>query len=423
MQIRNHKTSTSSKFIHSIRELSFSKRISWIEKMLYANKICVYDSNSYIRTFFNDSTDTLEEEVIKNYISFLTLLFDTLDKIYPGKWDVHVTEKEYPYYYNRDTELSGKYYLLTPFIHYKKVNLVSENTSEHLIRDLFLGIQTGIDTFSDKGIINDLLGFRSTLSFAEWLSGYNHSHLSKTDRKDRAGNILRFSNFCIGSGDISELIPRMNDEDELGFSEENWGMFFSVVETMIAWESISGNPYHEISKISENRSSLIVNNILRHHTRNRLLEKTYHLLYTDLFKSLDKFTFTYNSGKYYVNFNQNHINQLKQFIVDNIDDSYEIIVKKENNSLIGYQKNDDNNPLSMIEASSTINDEIPYFFLSGRKIYFKILPPELEYDNNISNFHIREEFLNKLKDEFNKTAYQQQVILTARKNACAEFQS
>lgn len=424
MNIRNHTFNDVDKHINTIRQLSFSKRISWVKRMAESGRISFRCEQRYNKSFIKRD-GTVDLEAVEKYISFYELLFNSLEHIYPGKWDVHVERFRPQHIDDRNCDYnfnsSKIQYELMPFVHYDKIDITNSDDSEHVIKDLFVGIRTQYDTRQKTMGIYTVTGFRSTMSFGEWNVGYLHSHLSDLDNKPSADRVMTIRDFCTGSGDISELIPQMNDisEDGIGFSEENWGMFFSVVETMIKWESLEGGPYHFIDKITEATSNLKVNKILYRNDLESYCKKVYSKYMENIYSDIPKFTFSYNSGSYHINFKNEHIESIKKFLVDNfLDFSHKLVIREQDNNYIGYQPG--NSPSSSLNFSILIQGEIPYFFLAGRKIEYKITPPVQSVDNNnLSNFHIREEFLNLLKNEFNKTAYQQQVIQTARENACA----
>lgn len=431
MSIINVTTTSEKKYIHNLRQLSMSKRISWITRMAQAKKLVVGKGDGDHVSFLseNDYEDS-QQDMIDNFVEYVTLMIECLNKIYPDNWDMIVRPVQYAYSFdsNYDTERVYHKYEIIPTIHYKNTTLTSENGGDHQIKDLFIGIPIRINHSKARldGIfefgIDSVLGFRSTLSFAEWNIGYFHSHLS-SNTKAGATSILDFQSFCIGSGDISELIPQMNDPETLGFDEDNWGMFFSVVETMIKWESISGNPYIKIENISEATSKLIVRATLSDYDIKSYSNQTFNKLTVNYFQQLPKFTFSYNSGIFNVDFKEEHINALKEMLLQE-EFCHQVIIKKEDGEIIGFKPDTgDDNIMETLKSRTTVNGQIPYFFFNGEKKYLKIEQPLTNnQDNNISNFHIRKEFLNKLKNEFNKEAYKQQVISRA-KNEGAVIQS
>lgn len=420
MSIINHKNRTVDSYIHNIREMSMSKSISWVEKMARRGNLSVRTDSGQI--VFVNSIGEVQENILKKYIDYMTILFKNLEHIYPGKWDMHV-EKDTGVCINEgsngnfstDNYVSNYYCVsIQPIIHYDKINIVNDDEEEHEIRDLIVRLRINYDIYNKLFALYDISGLRSTLSFGEWNVGYLHSHLSEIDHQSPIVGMSRFKEFCIGSGDIAFVMNDLNDPENtnLQYDDNGWGMFFSILETMISWESIEGGPYIYIEKITESTSFVSVPHNLIDFQIKEYSNQIYLDLLNDKFKTISPFNFSYNSGSFYVNFTKKHIEEIKKTIVAtmNSDTVLNTIIRVIRGNTYGYVPTNDANAL-LTSEKTLILDEKPYFFMSGEKIYLEIKKPENNNDdNNISNFHIRKEILKNLKNEFNKTIYKQQII-------------
>ena len=426
MKIANNTSSTMGKYVHNIRELSMSKRMSWIERMARAGKLTFNTESGEYYTSFHKYTDrdVVQEDLVEEYINTVRIIINFLDNAYGDRWDMHVEPINNYRFVDRIFDgRNGKKFYLCPIIHYPDIHIVSEDGNEHDIKDLFVGfhISLSMASYITRGDIrftlDEVFGFRSTLSFAEWNSSYAHSHLSMGKRQ-RANSILNAHQFCTGSGDIAEFIPKLRERIGCQFDDESLGMLFSLAETMIRWESVSGNPYRRIRKINENISDYNAREVIPKDYLNLHVQQVFNSLKLQI-ENFPKFTVTYNSGNFYVNFTDEHINWLKDFIRENLDSSSDYLVRREGDKLIGYTENGSSGYImSKLSEASKVDGETPYFFLSGKKIYLKIGQPQQLRDTNLSDFEIRKEFLNKLKHEFNTRIYKQQVIKSAQ-NAVA----
>ena len=233
MNIANHIRTPIARLVHGIRQLSLSKRMSWIETMARNNKLAIY-TEDYGWMNFNSYQGELRENILNEYLAKMEIIVSTLDKAYGGNWDMHVHPVEHTYSYNQPYDARrGWKFGLTPMIHFPDVHIISEDENEHDIKDLFVMFKLcfDVDTYRNYSgaefYIQELSGFRSTLSFAEWNSGYAHSHLSM-ENKSRANSILYPHAFCLGSGDLPAFLVQFND-GRFPFDEDSLGMFFSLL--------------------------------------------------------------------------------------------------------------------------------------------------------------------------------------------------
>lgn len=404
------------RYIQNIRRMSSAKRMSWIERMVKAGKICVQD-NAGCYLNFTDTSGNIVEEFVDIYLEKMRILVDYLNTHFEDRWDMHIRLFDWTgsieYVYN---ESEGIKFLLVPIIHYPHIHITSENESEHDIEDIFVSTEFTVtyklrrspSEYSDINIsFGELKGFRSTLTFAEWNSGYAHSHLNMGS-KPNASNILYLYHFCTGSGDIASFLPELRN-GSYEFNSETLGMFFSIVESMLKWESISGVPHRLINNISEHGRNLHVPIVLPHHVIQSIFIDVKYLLESS-YNTMPKFSFLCDGNKFDVVFNDEHLLFIKNYLIsNNYHQISNVIIKKDGDKFIGYSRNhgdssQSNNLVLGIEAS---------FYFSGKEIKLNIKPIEGSQEINLNEYHIREEILKLIKDEFNNKVYKHQVLQRA----------
>lgn len=131
------------------------------------------------------------------------------------------------------------------YIHIPEVTITNSRKDTHLIKDLYLKI-----TVSAKGLIQfGIQGLRATVSIDEYYAGYAHSHLHTFDPRN-----IFFDTFCTGTGEINQILLLLSRS----FSEVNFTLFCLHLKNFIAWESIEGTPYRNMTDVgvrSENRGA------------------------------------------------------------------------------------------------------------------------------------------------------------------------
>lgn len=200
-------------------------------------------------------------------------LLESIEKVYPGKWDINIEEFEKEYienFYSRSRNknkqlfISSATELAIPVIIYYPEIEISNSKSKHNIKDLYVKIKIYLFGSNNDRIYEykTLTGARGSLSYAELHNGYRHSHLNSL-------NYLKFSEFCTGSGPIRHIRP--NDKND-------WEFYLYTLDNFVRWESISGVPYIYI----DNLRSIANQNISESN-----IDSTYKLLLKeDTFKHL-----------------------------------------------------------------------------------------------------------------------------------------
>jgi hypothetical protein len=108
---------------------------------------------------------------------------------------------------------------------------------------LFLGLQ--IDVAGSVLSFHSIKGFRMSVSSAEFIRNYSHSHLSTPDYEQAGYRDGAPTLFCVGSGDIVACVALLNSD----FSEEISKLFLMQLRTLAEWESIDTTPYQQFSDL------------------------------------------------------------------------------------------------------------------------------------------------------------------------------
>jgi hypothetical protein len=96
-------------------------------------------------------------------------------------------------------------------------------------------------------------GVRTTVTEAEYLTGYMHSHLPAFYALS-----VNFRAFCTGVGEINQVLALLNSK----YTSANFMMLLMHIKNFLEWESKEGNPFMYISEISRRSSTLSTRNSL-----------------------------------------------------------------------------------------------------------------------------------------------------------------
>lgn len=128
-------------------------------------------------------------------------------------------------------------------VKFPKLTVLNSRGASHTITNLFALITLGYD-----GILRDIQCVRSTLTKAEYSSGYVFSHANV----DRSNIFGKFSNLCFGSGEIADYRDALLHRDVLN-NKALWGMLPDNLFRYFSWESLEGRPWKEFANVSSGR--------------------------------------------------------------------------------------------------------------------------------------------------------------------------
>lgn len=114
-------------------------------------------------------------------------------------------------------------------IHFPEVKITNGHR-EHLIRNMFVRLFVK----PNGTVFTHMQGIRTTLTEAELMSHYVHSHLPRFE-----GRVMKYHNFCLGVGEINQVLAILNTK----FTSANFMMLLMHIKNFLEWESKEGHPY------------------------------------------------------------------------------------------------------------------------------------------------------------------------------------
>tara|TARA_R110000744_G_scaffold15480_5_gene43080 strand:- start:8569 stop:9723 length:1155 start_codon:yes stop_codon:yes gene_type:complete len=164
---------------------------------------------------------------------------EAVEEYHPGAWSFDkITDDSIP--------MGSAKYCIT--IHFPELHLDNSRDDKHTIYDLYVRM-----CFDDS--MNHLRGWwgsRGTLTYAEYQSGYAHSHLSSSSVQRGARKMTKFTEFCLGDGPISNLVYGLSG----GWGIEDFKSSLLYLHTYVVWESLEGGPYHKMVNIRVSSSTI-----------------------------------------------------------------------------------------------------------------------------------------------------------------------
>lgn len=120
-------------------------------------------------------------------------------------------------------------------IHFPEVT-IKNGKKDHLIRNMYVRLFVRSD-----GLLSPYIqGMRATVTEAEFLSQYVHSHLPRLIPT----NII-FHSFCTGVGEINQVLALLNSK----YTSANFMMLLMHIKNYLEWESLEGHPYMFIENV------------------------------------------------------------------------------------------------------------------------------------------------------------------------------
>lgn len=403
------------KVLNIWREKGLLKNPDFIKKLMINNNIYGVNGKQMIENMmlsFTGMCEIMQQNYGENWDVVLKPSITTGNSIYVGEG------------VNRRSLGYRSEYKLSFIILYPEITITNrEPNKSHLIKDLIVQIHFNERSIrnSETGLLNhffcplELHGCRLTYSAKEYIASYSHSHLKMAIKPDYYNEVLTSERFCTGSDtEINNLIIDIqeteNHEDRLGIFE----LYLNMIDTVVKWESLEGTPYIKFETINRRLNKNITN--ISYDFINTQYNNLHYLIKTELLSEL-KFGIT--NDKYVVNIDDNFDKLLVNKVIENegisSHDKEHIIVTKDGNSYYGY-KEDDTTLISNLAIKFTDdNNEPPYIFIQGRKIYFKVEEPIEGEENTIdlNNYQVHPLIINKIENEYNKLLFQNQIRKSA----------
>ena len=375
------------RFIISAKQLNLTTNKRWVEKLLNSDRFCYrrsYDGN--IHSVGSDSY----KQTIKNQ---LFEMMDIFQRKYNNDWDLEF----FPYFHN------GKWrYEIYFQIRYKQIEITNSRKHSRILNELIVMFPFRFSSDYGCSYLGDPCGLRYSLQQDEWCSGYFHSHLPGTNRMNSFSSVTQTNEFCLGTGEISELLMELATE----YDPERIELLLYVVDGYVQWESLEGGPHRVMAKTTIENDELEVNpsqsdmRVLN----NRLL---YYL--HNNHQSLP-FDFTYNNNVFKVINNK----KLDDFVKNIFTNTYlrdyfkHVICKKGNNGrYFTYDRNiiENNSPIQAIRSIKNTYGELPFIYIQGERIDYQITNIQNTDMPDISEFIVYPKFLNYVSRELEHKIY------------------
>ena len=178
---------------------------------------------------FSISSQFNEDEIVFLKAQ-LTNMFESLDTVYPDRWDCYC---------------SGT--MLFFLIEFPEIEITNRFSHRHTLLDVFVCISFTLDTNQEgdpQFLIYNIGLTRATLTKAEVDICYYHSHVPA--HRPSQNDCLHIGSFCLGSGDFQNSF---NNLASPVYHSDNFMLFIMSIENFLSYESIEGGPHIRMSNI------------------------------------------------------------------------------------------------------------------------------------------------------------------------------
>lgn len=388
-----------SKFMKNARILSLTKDKKWIESMVMSGYIGL--PNDYT----GDGNARWKEEWAVNYLLQINAIIDTLEVAHPGNWDMHIQEHNNQRFEEGYPDEKRFLYSLHPMIRYPDITISNSLDLSTQIKDLVVTIPLSKNhNFSEFDFrIGDILGTRYHFSYDHYKYGYRHSHLP-TNTDNPAGGL---SEFCIGTDELYDINVEMQSN---GLDEGMFGLWLSMLDNVVRWESREGGPYVYMKHIVDTSKELEVNpdrGFISNHYRRR---------FRPWLRDLRQFpvNFVYNQGRYQIKKDGQLDDFVKKFIMEYSNGEYisELLCKERDGRYYGPKQSIQDDIPEIIRNKRQSDGEVPYTIISGQKIKLQIQRTVFESED-ITNFKVHPKFLDYVTKQLERELYEKAVTSSA----------
>lgn len=137
-------------------------------------------------------------------------------------------------------------------IRFPEITIKNSRSESHIIKDLVLCLPL---VCKRNLLPATLRGVRLTVTPAELKKRYQHSHISTGRFPSSAIHELQTAPFCLGEGNIAFLLGKFISITT--FERRIFERLLMEIESFVAWESLEGGPYINISMVKESLSTSI----------------------------------------------------------------------------------------------------------------------------------------------------------------------
>ena len=379
-------------YMHSIRAMSLTKNKKWIENMVMAGNICINEG-------------TWSNEWAMDYLFQMNQIIDALEVAHPGNWDMHI-EKFSP----ASIDNSGKrrVFELHPVILYPAVKIENSRDESRDIKDLLVKIplkrNTDFEAFNFA--VRIVQGTRLHYTYEDFTYNYVHSHLETWSQRGWEDN-LAMRSFCIGSDtEIGEIMLEMEGN---GFEEGLFGLYLTMVDTLVHWESVEGGPHCYMRDVVNAQKENQVS-----HSQGDLGH--YYEYFRRNITSFDA-NFVFNKGRYQIKIDKKLNEFVRNWLMNYRSGEFvEALLVKEKEGAFYSPKNMSVETPEQLLSDAGRSGQLPYVFVQGRKVTLRVAPHRTEEEVNINEYNVYPKFLNyvtkQLEQEYYDKAVRSSVIRT-----------
>lgn len=381
MNININKSNTHSSVSHaekialSIMKTGLSRKIDFLEKLVRKGKIIL--PNGEWNEIWTDS-----------YIEQMTIITQNLQVAYGDNWDLHffVGGALNPNYNEDDAEeaaeegedydipeyLQNKKFYVYPKILYKHITITNSNNKTQEINDLVVMIPLDYNyNFSEFNFaIQTIQGTRYSYTYEHYQSSYTHSHLPKKDLST-FNNIGTTQSFCIGSGsEIGDIMIEINSN---GFDENLFGLYLTMIDTVVRWESLEGVPHYKMETIVSKAGRQInidFSTLRDYYGRFMDFAQTSY----DAGHNFFDLNYVFNQGRYRIKEDSKLERTLNHFVSKYRNGSLmkDLLVKLDNETFYGFEQISIQTPEEITSHMKNNAGHYPETIICGKKVQFNV---------------------------------------------------
>ena len=326
-----------------------------------------------------------KEDLLKK----LSIYFKVLEDNFPDNWDLEWIQ----------TSDGGL--LPSLVIYFPEITVTESRTrAQHLIRGLGIrlklinwencGAETGPARFE-----HNLYGFRTHRTVEELYRNYVHSHLPSLTA---TGNLILNpeGKFCLGTSDIKDVFASLEECNPDNIDE--YSTIFEMLCIMIVshanTESYEGGPYISLLRLSP----INVGEVWR-----RSVSTGYYDLESYLITEHPTlgFEFTFDGKKYIIRDNIHFEERIKELLSQYEEGNRMLVVLGADGREYDNEKTNQNAIKNLVEQvkETYINGEVPFTYISGRKIELTTILSEDIEEEKVPNLRVAKSFLNYAKQQ------------------------
>jgi len=369
-------TSRRQQFINNARQMALTKDPKWLKRLFDKGKIAT-STRGFTKVIGDDATVYYEQ---------LCQLITLMNNHYGDNWDIHMTVTD------------RKLYCPAIIINYDKITITNSTSNERELENLLVYFDLSYDI---TGInLSTMKGTRLTVKHDEWSNGYLHSHLPGLEFEnttysawDKREEIFKLREFCLGSEDMSELTIEINADP---FDIQKFELLFMTLDNYVRWESEEGRPFRYMRNIVLQAAGGKFN----------MSEDRMQHRFDDLFAMMRSegmpipANFVYSEERFKIKHDEFFKEGIKNLYIDYLKDHSEQVLCKQGSDRSFYKisQGAQFNPKETLNKMM-INGELPFVYISGKRIYFTITELQPTEEVNLQECIVYPKFLNYVSEQ------------------------